>query len=72
MKSPNSKWKYWTTKEGRSQRGKMGAESLRGRKQMYIPGDKTFKRVKPENIQQHLNLGYVFGSPLKPRLKKVD
>lgn len=64
MQSPNSAWKFWTTAEGRSIRGKLGAKAIRGRKVMFKPGDSTFCRVKPEKVKEFLEKGYVFGSPI--------
>jgi hypothetical protein len=69
--SPNSAFKYWTTPEGRSIRGRMGALVNVGKRCMYRPGDTSFIRVSPENIEEKLNCGFVFGSPLKPRKGKA-
>jgi hypothetical protein len=66
FKSPKSVFAYWTTKEGRSIRGKMGAAANTGKKSMYKPGDISFIRVKVEDINSFLEKGYIFGSPLKP------
>lgn len=48
----------------------MGAKSHTGKKQMYRIGDTTFIRVSPEDIDQKLNDGYIFGSPYKHNLGK--
>lgn len=61
----NKEWLYWMSPEGRKKRGSMGGKAHKGKKCMYRPGDKTFKRVKPENINHMLNEGYVFGTPNK-------
>lgn len=42
----------------------LGGKSHAGKRCMYKPGDTTFKRVKPEDIQFFLQEGYVFGSPI--------
>ena len=57
---------YWYTPEGRKERASMGGKAHKGKKCMYIPGEKTFKRVTVENIQEYLNKGYILGSPFKP------
>jgi hypothetical protein len=62
--SPNNPWSYWASKDGRKQRASMGGQSHKGKKCMYKLGDKTFKRIKPEDIDKYLELGYVFGSPI--------
>jgi hypothetical protein len=49
----------------RSEWASLGGKSHKGKKCMYRPGDKTFIRVKPEDISSRLNEGYVFGSPYK-------
>lgn len=66
----NKAFTYWFSKEGRKERSSLGGKSLEGRKSMHKPGDKTFTRVLSENIQDRLNEGYIFGSPLKPNLGK--
>lgn len=45
---------------------KIGAKALhsQNRKVMHKPGDKSFIRVLPEEIQNKLNEGYIFGSPI--------
>jgi len=45
----------------------MGAQAHKGKRCMYIPGNKSFKRIKPEDIEKYLKLGYVFGSPIKSK-----
>jgi len=45
----------------------LGGQSHKGKKCMYKLGDKSFKRVKPEDIQSYLNEGYIFGSPISPK-----
>lgn len=52
-------------KETRIAWGKLGGGQSDW-KCMHKPGDKTYKRVKPENIQSYLNEGYVFGSTISP------
>ena len=63
IKSSNNPWSYWASEEGRKQRSSMGGKAHKGKKCMYKPGDKSFIRVKPEDIQSYLNEGYIFGSP---------
>jgi hypothetical protein len=67
IKSENNPWSYWATPEGQKERASMGGKSHKGKKCMYRPGDKTFKRVSPEDIEKYLNKGYTFGSPHSPR-----
>lgn len=42
----------------------LGGKSHKGKRCMYKPGDTSFKRIKPEHIQDYINHGYVFGSPI--------
>jgi hypothetical protein len=63
---------YWSTPEGRKERARMGAKAIQGRKVMHKPGDVTFKRVKPELVQQYLSEGYIFGSPISPWNKSTS
>lgn len=49
----------------------LGGKAHKGKKCMHRPGDETYKRVRPENFQEYLELGYIFGSPLKPNKKKI-
>jgi hypothetical protein len=65
----NKEWLYWMSPEGRKERASMGGRAHTGKKCMYKPGDKSFKRVKPENIEYMLTQGYVFGSPHTPHNK---
>lgn len=60
----NPKFEYWFSKEGIHERASMGGKSHKGKRCMYKPGDTSFKRVKPEDIEQYLSDGYVFGSPI--------
>jgi hypothetical protein len=60
----NTEWIYWMLPEGIKQRASMGGKSHKGKRCMYKPGDKSFKRVKSEDIQTYLNEGYIFGSPI--------
>jgi hypothetical protein len=53
--------------EGKKERASMGGKSHKGKKCMYKPGDKSFKRVRPEDIQSRLNEGYIFGSPISSK-----
>jgi hypothetical protein len=50
--------------EGHKKRGSLGGKAHKGKKCMYKPGDKSFKRVKTEDIKSFLDKGYVFGSPI--------
>jgi hypothetical protein len=43
----------------------MGGKAHKGKKCMYKPGDSTFIRVKPEDVENKLNAGYVLGSPYR-------
>lgn len=49
----------------RSKWASLGGKSHKGKRCMYKPGDATFKRVKKEDIDSYLKLGYIFGSPIK-------
>lgn len=71
IKSPNNPWSYWASPEGRSERARMGGKALNGYKCVHKPGDKTFKRIKPENVEEYLSKGYILGSPLSPRRGKT-
>lgn len=62
----NPKWEYWMGPEGRKKRSSLGGRSHKGKKTMFKPGDKTFKRVSPDDFEQYLNDGYIFGSPYSP------
>ena len=62
----NKHFLYWHTPEGKKHRAYLGSQAHKGKKVMHIPGETTFKRVKPENIDSFLEQGYVLGSPLKP------
>jgi hypothetical protein len=66
MQSPKSAFAYWASAEGRTRRAKLGGQAHLSKKAMHIPGAATFIRVKPEDIQHYLSLGYVMGSPVKP------
>lgn len=46
----------------------LGGKSHTGKKAMYKIGDKSFIRVSTENIQEKINEGYIFGSPIKTTL----
>lgn len=63
----NPKFQYWCSKEGQRKRASLGGKSHKGKKCMYKPGDKSFKRVRPEDIDTFLANGYIFGSPINPR-----
>lgn len=60
----NKEFLYWMSPEGIKERAIMGGKVHKGKKCMYKPGDKTFIRVSPENVDSHLSMGYVFGSPI--------
>lgn len=53
--------------EKRTEWASLGAKAHKGKRCMYKPGDTTFKRVKPEDIESFLNEGYIFGSPYKAK-----
>jgi hypothetical protein len=61
----NKEWLYWMSPEGRKKRASMGGKAHKGKKCMHRPGDKTFKRVNPEDVEYMLSEGYIFGSPNK-------
>ena len=63
--SPNNPWSYWASKEGRKKRASMGAQAHKGKRCMYIPGNKSFKRIKPEDIEKYLKLGYHFKKKIR-------
>jgi hypothetical protein len=65
----NIEFAYWMSPEGRKKRASMGGKANFGKRTMYKPGDKSFIRVKPENIQEYLNMGYILGSPISPQVK---
>ena len=60
----NIQWIYWMSPEGQKERASLGGKAHKGKKCMYKPGDISFKRVNPEDIQKYLNDGYIFGSPI--------
>ena len=63
IKSLNNPWSYWASKEGMSQRGRMGSKAVYERRTiMHKPGIKSFKRIKNEEVQSMLLQGYVIGS----------
>lgn len=66
IQSTNNPWNYWASKEGRKHRASLGGKSHTGKKTMFKFGDVTFIRVLPENQQEYLDKGYVFGSPITP------
>lgn len=51
------------SKERHSEIASMGGKSHKGKRAMHKPGDKSFIRVAPEDIDQRLCEGYIFGSP---------
>lgn len=61
----NTEFLYWMSPEGRKKRASLGGKAHKGKRCMYKPGDKSFKRIKPEDIQSYLDNGYIFGSPHK-------
>lgn len=44
----------------------LGGKSHKGKKCMYLPGDSSFRRIRPEDTKSYLDEGYVFGSPIAP------
>lgn len=58
------------SKDRHSEIGAMGGRAHKGKRAMHKPGDKTFIRVSPEDVDQKLSEGYVFGSPYSPRKGK--
>jgi hypothetical protein len=67
--SPNNPWSYWASKEGQKKRAAMGGKSHKGKKPMYKLGDSTFIRVSPEDFDNRIQEGYIFGSPHVPKTK---
>jgi len=67
----NESWLYWQSTEGRLVRASMGGKAHKGKRCMYKPGDKSFKRVSPDNIQTYIDSGYIFGSPIPSPNKKT-
>ena len=61
----NKVFQYWFSREGKIKRASMGAKSHTGKRAMYKPGDETFIRVSLVDIDKHLSIGYLLGSPLK-------
>ena len=62
----NKAFQYWCSPEGRKHRASLGGKAHTGKKHMHKPGDTKFKRVKLEDIQYHLDNGYILGSPHSP------
>lgn len=63
----NQEWLYWMSPEGHKKRASMGGKSHKGKRCMHKPGDTSFKRIPKNQIQQKLNDGWVFGSPIKSK-----
>lgn len=71
--SPNNpKWAYWASQAGQLERSSMGGKSHKGKRCMYRLNDKSFIRVKPEDIDTKLSEGYIFGSPIVTTNKKIS
>lgn len=49
----------------------LGGRSHKGKRCMYRPGDKSFIRVKPEDVFVRLQNGFIFGSPIKSNHKNI-
>ena len=60
----NIEFAYWMSSAGLKERASMGGKSHLGKKCMFKPGDKTFIRVLPKNVDEYLQNGYIFGSPI--------
>jgi len=54
-------WDKETLKDNASR----AAKTHKGKRAMYKPGDSSFKRVAPDKWDYYLELGYIFGSPIK-------
>lgn len=67
----NTDFLFWCSEKGLKQRASMGGKSHKNKKCMYKPGDTTFIRVKPENINEKLEQGYIFGSPIKTNQNRI-
>jgi hypothetical protein len=67
--SPNNPWSYWASNKGQIERSSLGGRAHKGKKTMYRPGDSTFIRVSPQDFDNHLQKGYIFGSPQTPKNK---
>lgn len=63
----NVKFEYWFSKEGIRERASLGGKAHLGKRCMYKPGETSFKRIKPEDIESYLEQGYIFGSPIPPK-----
>lgn len=63
ISSPKNPWSYWASEAGRKKRASLGGQSHKNKRAMYRPGDETFVRVPHDEIQKHLEEGYIFGSP---------
>jgi hypothetical protein len=64
--STNNPWSYWASAEGRKIRASMGGKSHAGKRAMHRPGDISFIRVTPDEIEKYLAEGFVLGSPISP------
>tara|TARA_R110000868_G_scaffold98582_1_gene271401 strand:- start:303 stop:1109 length:807 start_codon:yes stop_codon:yes gene_type:complete len=69
IRSPNNPWHYWASPEGRRERASLGGKTNIDKKAMYKPGDKTFTRVRKEDILEYQNKGYILGSPIPNKFK---
>lgn len=65
----NNEFAYWMSPAGLKERAIMGGKSHLGKKPMYKPGDKSFVRVSPKDVDNYLEKGYIFGSPIIPKSK---
>lgn len=63
----NKQFEYWMSPEGHKERASLGGKAHKGKKCMYKPGDTTFKRINPEDIQSYITKGYIFGSPISSK-----
>lgn len=54
-------WDKETLKDNASK----AAKTHKGKRAMYKPGDSSFKRVAPDKWNYYLEIGYIFGSPIK-------
>jgi hypothetical protein len=69
--SPNNPWSFWASPAGRKKRSSLGGKSHLDKKVMHKPGDTTFKRILPQDVQTHLENGYIFGSPIPNKNKNL-
>ena len=58
----STEFNYWASNEGRKTRASLGGKAHKGKKVMYLPGTKGWKRISPEEVDIKLNEGWKFGT----------